>query len=259
MLLRLVLLSFVWFIPPSWAISNIVGENPGLPEQGLGGLILLGLNGKTGNQEELNYTGSAKVNWRENNTIILGIVERNYGKALQIKNTDDSFAHGRWRRVLSPTWAAETFVQWQENEFSNLTSRVLLGGGGRYLLPSEDESISLAVGFGGFREREKLDLQTYQEVEQVWRLNSFYAYQHQLNPQVVLSSSAYFQPELNDWDDIRVLFNLGLTVKLTQTLDLQLAYKASHNSQPAQNLDAVPVIDNDKTNTEYSTSLVYSF
>lgn len=259
MFLRIVLLASVLLMPPAWAISNIASRNPGLPEQGLSGMLLMGLSGKTGNQQEQDYQGSAQLTWRKNDNVFLGIAERNYGKTREVKDTDDAFVHSRWTHLLTPAWGAEAFAQWEENEFSNLTSRVLLGGGFRYLLPGEKEAVSLSVGFGGFREREKLDLRTYQELNQTWRINSFYAYQHQLNPQVLVSSTAYFQPKVDDWEDIRVLFNLALTVKLTQTLDLQLAYKATHNSQPAQNLEAEPVIDNYKTNTEYSTSLVYSF
>lgn len=259
MFLRIVLLGSVLLTSPAWAISNIASRNAGLPEQGLSGLLLVGLSGKTGNQKEQDYQGSAKVTWRKSDDVFLGIAERNYGTTQQLKDTDDAFLHSRWTHILTPAWGTEAFAQWEENEFSNLTSRILLGGGARYLLPKEDDAVSLSVGFGGFREREKLDLGTYQELNQVWRINSFYAYQHQLNPQVLVSSTAYFQPKVDDWEDIRVLFNLALTVKLTQTLDLQMAYKATHDSEPAQNLDAVPVIDNYKTNTEYSTSLVYNF
>lgn len=259
MLLRLILLMTVLTASPAWAISNIASQNPGVPEPGLNGALVVGLNGKTGNQKEVDYGSTARLTWRRNDNVFLGIAERNYGKTQQLKDTDDAFIHGRWTHLLTPTWGAEAFAQWEENEFSNLTSRVLLGGGARYLLPVEDDTISLAVGLGGFREREKLDLQTYRQVDRVWRINTYYGYQHQLNPQVLVSSTAYFQPKADDWQDIRVLFNLGLTVKLAETLDLLLAYKATHNSQPAQNLNATPAIDNYKTNTEYSTSLMYTF
>lgn len=258
MLLRLTTASLVLLASPAWGISNIASRNPGLPEQGLTGLVLVGLDGKTGNQKEEDYQASAKLTLREADNVFLAIVERNYGKTQSIKDTDDAFVHSRWTHLLTPAWAAEGFAQWEENEFSNLTSRVLLGGGGRYLI-TETEDFSLAVGLGGFREREKLDLQTFQQTTYAWRINSFYAYQHRINPQVSVASTAYFQPKVNDYEDIRVLLTVGLTVKLTRTLDLELAYQVSHDSQPAQNLEAEPPIDNYKTNTEYSTSLIYNF
>lgn len=258
-MLRLALLSSLFILSPAWAISNIASQNPGLPEEGLSGLLLVGLDGKTGNQKEQDFQASAKLIWRESNDIFLGIAERNYGKTRELKDTDDAFLHGRWTHLLTPAWAAETFTQWEENEFNNLNSRVLFGGGGRYFVAEEKNTYSLSVGLGGFREKEKLDLQTYQETTRTWRINTFYAYQHQVNPQVLVASTAYFQPEVDNWEDLRILFDLALTVKLTETLDLQVAYEVSHDSEPAQNFEASPPINNHKTNTEYSTSLIYNF
>ena len=244
---------------PAWAISNIESQNPGQPEEGLEGTIKVGLTGKTGDSREKDYQGSSKITWRFNDDVFLGLIERNYGTTRDIKDTDDAFAHGRWTHLLSDTWAVEGFGQWEEDEFSNLESRVLLGGGGRYVVAQEEDVYSFSLGLGVFREREKLDLQTYNETNYAWRANTFYAYKHQLNPQVFIVSTAYFQPNIDDWDDIRALVNLGLSVKLTETLNLQVDYKITHDSQPAQNLNAEPPIDNYKTNSEYSTSLVYKF
>lgn len=256
--MRLIAASLLLLTSPSWGISNIASRNPGLPEQGVSGQVLVGIDGKTGNQKEEDYQASARLTLRQGDNVLLGIMERNYGKTQRLKDTDDAFAHGRWTHLLTPLWAAEGFVQWEENEFSNLNSRVLVGGGGRYLI-TQSEDYSLAVGLGAFREREQLDLQTFQQTTYAWRVNSFYAYQHRINPQLMVLSTAYLQPEISNVKDVRVLFTLGLSVELTQTLDLELSYKATHDSQPAQNLQADPPIDNYRTNTEYSTSLVYNF
>lgn len=242
-----------------WAISNIESERPGLPEEGWSGHVELGIDGKTGNKREETYTGAAKVTRRQDNDIYLGIVEREYGTTRNIKDTDESFVHGRWIHILNERWAAEGFAQWEEDQFDNLISRSLLGGGGRYIVAEDDKVFSLAVGLGAFREREVLDLGTYEDKTWLWRANSFMVYKHRLNEQLVLSATAYFQPNMSDMGDFRTLLDAALSVKLTDTLDLKIHYKVTHDSEPARNLDATPPIDNHETNTEYKTTLVYNF
>lgn len=244
---------------PVIAISNIEDERPGFPDESWHGVIELGIDGKTGNQEEESYSAATRLTYRKENNIVLGILQREYGKTNGIKDTNDSFVHGRWTHMLNDKWASEGFAQWEENEFDNLKSRALLGGGMRYVVAEQEDIFSLSLGIGGFREREILDLGTYEDKTWLWRVNSFAVYKHRLNEQIVLSATAYYQPNTQDFDDYRVLMETALSVKLTDALDLKIQYHVMHDSQPAKNPDAVPPIDNHETNTTYTTTLVYSF
>lgn len=76
---------------------------------------------------------------------------------------------------------------------------------------------------------------------------------------MAFANTTYYQPGLSDFDDFRVLFDAGISVKLSTNLQLQVNYQLTHDSEPAQNLSALPPIDNHKTNTEYKTALLYSF
>ncbi|MBA54009.1 MAG: hypothetical protein CMK89_06090 [Pseudomonadales bacterium] len=247
------------FSHQAMAISNIESERPGFPEEGWGGHVEIGLDGETGNSREETYTGAAKVTYRKNNDILLGIVEREYGSTRDVKDTDESFVHGRWIHVLTPRWAYEGFIQWEENEFDNLVSRSLVGGGGRYVVAQQEKIFDLSVGMGAFREKEVLDLGTYEETNWTWRLNTFTVYKHRLNEQIVISATAYYQPSTDDFGNFRTLLDAALSVRITDQLDLKVHYKVEHDSEPARNLDADPPIDNYETNTEYKTSLVYNF
>ncbi|MEE2732375.1 MAG: DUF481 domain-containing protein [Pseudomonadota bacterium] len=242
-----------------YAISNIESERPGLPEEGLSGHVEIGLDGKTGNSREKTYSGAAKLTFRKNSNIVLGIVEREYGTTRDIKDTDESFVHGRWIHLLDERWATEGFAQWEENEFDNLISRSLLGGGGRYVVAKDDQVFDWSVGLGAFREREVLDLGTYEETNWTWRINTFTVYKHRLRENIVISATAYYQPSTDDFGDFRTLLDAALSVSLTDKLDLKIYYKVEHDSEPARNLDADPPIDAYETNTEYETSLVYNF
>ena len=80
-----------------------------------------------------------------------------------------------------------------------------------------------------------------------------------MNEQVNWFATAYFQPAFGDADNHRALLDTGLKVRLNGHLSLRLAYNLRHNSEPPQNLLATPVIDREKTNTQYTTSLRYEF
>ncbi|GGY76963.1 hypothetical protein GCM10011613_21840 [Cellvibrio zantedeschiae] len=244
---------------PAWAISNIENERPNLPEEGLSGAIKIGLNGKTGNQEEQSHAGGAKIIYRWDDEIFMALVDREYGTKHDIKTTDNSFLHARWIHLLNEKWAAEGFGQWEEDEFDNLTSRVLAGGGARYLVAQQKDVYSFALGLGAFHEVEKQNLISYEETNRLWRINSYYTYKYQLNNQVTLVNTTYAQPSTDDFSDFRVLFDLGLNVKLTNSLQLKLNYQLTYDSDPAKNLLVSPPIDNYKTNTQYQTALSYNF
>lgn len=242
-----------------FAIPNIESVRPGMPDEGLSGNIKLGIDGKTGNNREESLEGALYTTYRQSDNIFLGIAEREYGTTRKVRDTNSSFLHTRWIHLITPTFASEAFIQWEEDEFSNLESRLLGGGNGRFILADEKDRLSLAVGLGAFREKEIIDLGTFTETNLDWRLNSYINYSQRLNDQVTLASTAYYQPMFDDTSDYRVLLNLGLAIKLTDHLDFHVSYKVDHDSKPVKNLAADPPIDNYKTNTEYSTGLIYNF
>lgn len=241
------------------AISNIESERPNLPEQGLDASVKLGLDGKTGNDEEKDYAASAKLVYRRNDEILLFIVDQEYGSTRNIKDTDNAFLHGRWTHIITPLWSAEAFAQWEQDEFDNLKSRVLLGGGGRYLLWQKQDVYSFTLGLGAFHEEETQDLVSYQQTDSFWRMNAFYTYKYQMNKMVSFINTTYIQPRIGDSSDLRALSDFGLKVGITDSLAITIAYKVTYDSEPAQNFDIDPPIDNYKTNTEYQTSLQYTF
>ena len=244
---------------PSWAISNIESQRPGALKEGFSGQLSVGLSGKTGDKREEDYTFNARLNYRQDKNLFFVIGSHEYGSTRTIKDTDEAFIHGRWMHSFNAKWAGEAFTQWEEDEFANLESRTLLGGGARYLTAHKENVYILAIGLGAFREHETLDLSTYKQDTNTWRINAYYSYSHNLNKNTSIASTTYLQPSSDNFDDVRVLFTFSLDVKMTDSLKLSVGYQAKHDSQPAKNLAADPIIDNNKTNTEYSTTLSYQF
>lgn len=241
------------------AISNIERERPAPPPEGWSGQVELSANGRTGNVREDRYGTSGRLVFKAEENTYFAILRRARATTRQIKTVDEAFAHARWIHQRSEEFALESFVQWQENEFDNLLSRSLIGGGGRWRIFAEPDQYNFALGMGLFREWERTDLGSFTEREQRYRLNTYWSYTHQFNEQTSWFNTVYLQPDLGDLDDYRILFDAGLSVRILGNLNLRLAYNLKYDSDPPRNLDAVPPVNLRSTNTQYTTSFVYQF
>ena len=138
--------------------------------------------------------------------------------------------------------------------FSRLTQRTLLGGGVRWVLFEENLKSAGYLGFGAFHEQETLSskLGTSDPMRSVlWRANSYLVLKRQLNEQVRLYSTTYYQPAFADAADFRLLEQASILVKLDQHLDLKLSLDVSFDSKPPQTVQ--------KRDLFYSTGLEFSF
>jgi len=240
------------------AISNIESQRPGPPPEGWSGQVEFTASGKSGNVEEDRYSLGARLTHKAGDNTAFAIVEAAEATSLGTRTANDAFVHTRWMNQRSDLVTVEGFLQWQENEFASLLSRYLAGGGVRLDIFSDPEH-TLAVGLGGFREWEETDLRTFNRSTQTWRINNYWSYRQRLNEQVNWYTTIYYQPSVDDVDNYRLLFDAGLTVRLTGALQLRVSYNLNHNSHPPQNLDAEPPVDRAKTNTQYSTTFLYEF
>lgn len=242
-----------------FAISNIEADKPRLPGEGFSGAVGLSLEGKKGNQDKEVYAGFGRFNFRSDEDLYLLLLAEDYGEKNQQRDDRSSFAHVRWTHLLSEKLAIEAFVQRESEEFDYLKSRRLAGGGMRYFVGFKPDYYLCALGFGAFKEREINDLKTFIEEKNLWRLNSYYSLKLQVNSQLSLANTIYFQPNTENFADYRVLFDLSLSSKLTERLAINLAYRLRHDSQPVHNLAITPPIVNHSTNTEYKSGINYTF
>lgn len=242
-----------------WAISNVEADKPRLPGEGFSGALGLSAEGKKGNQEKQAFSASGRLNYRQEDTLILFLLAQDYGSKNKQRDDRSQFAHLRWTNLLTEKLASEVFAQWETEEFDYLKSRRLEGAGLRYFVGYKPDAYLCALGLGAFKEREVNDLITYIDEQNMWRMNAYYSLKLQINNQLSLVNTIYAQPNLDDFGDYRVLFDLSLNSKVTEHLAFNLAYRMRHDSQPAQNLAATPPIINHASNFEYKSGLTYSF
>ncbi len=156
-------------------------------------------------------------------------------------DTQRYFLHLRHRTQLNNHWAAEGFVQTGKDRFARLKKqRSLLGGGGRLTLFNSDAGSTEYWGIGAFGEHEKLTRVTGTHdalTTTLWRGSTYLFYRKQFNDAVSLNNTSYYQPSLERSDDYRLLEQLSVHSKFTESLGLKLSIDLSYDSRPAQTVE----------------------
>ncbi len=135
------------------------------------------------------------------------------------------FVHLRGVRYLRSGRALEGFVQQEFNEFINLRSRSLAGGGLRleFARPADSTagSLGLNLGIGLMWEQEALTGEA-KEIVTLLRSTNYVVLRWAPDDRLALSSTAYFQVDTGSFSDYRILWEGGLGITLFRRLALHL-------------------------------------
>lgn len=253
-LTAIIFISSYGYLVPANAIVNVESIRIGLSTPGVSGSLDLGLSGKRGNTDKDEYNISGRIqNNRDKSTNFI-VASYDYGEVRNVTNTDKSFIHGRHVVQFRPKQAWEIFTQAEKNRFSRLSFRGLIGGGLRFTLAETAEQLGLYLGTGLYWSRETLDERaklTDHGTESFSRANLYLVYKHKLNNQLSLISTTYYQPRLSNPQDYRALEQAGLSVKMTDNLNLKLLLDVTHDNHPPQSIK--------QTDISYSTKFSYRF
>ncbi|MDD5057001.1 MAG: DUF481 domain-containing protein [Sideroxydans sp.] len=253
-ILPLIFFPFALLSSPVQAIVNVEQAIIGQPSEGMHTTLDFLVNGTSGNAEKSANKADLLSLWQHDNHTEFLQMQYAYGKSRGVVDTDRAFAHFRHRTALDAEWAAEGFGQVGRDPFSRLTQRTLLGGGARLVLFEQNQKSAGYLGLGAFHERETLSgkLGTSDPLEaRLWRANSYLVLKRQLNEQVRLYSTTYYQPAFADRADYRMLEQASVLVKLDKNLDLKLSLDIAFDSKPPQTVQ--------KRDLFYSTGLEFSF
>lgn len=248
--------AFLFFLArPAGAIVNTEDTRVKEPVPGFSGNFSLAVTGQSGNTDKSTSSIGGRLQWYYRPTTDFIVFNHDSGKTDGVRDTNRSFLHARHIHELTPRWAWEAFGQAEENEFTRLSFRGLLGAGMRWeALRSEDGRLVLTTGMGGFYSREELEPfvgATDDGVDTLVRGNFYFILKYQLNETVRLASTTYYQPATSDYRDFRALEQASLSVNLTRRLDLKISLDVAHDSRPPQFIE--------KTDTTYRTGIEYQF
>jgi len=247
-------LLFLQFTSSAYAIVNVEDAIVGRAAEGVHAKADLLANGANGNTEKSMIKADVLSFFQHDQYAGFLQLQYAYGKSRGAVDTDRAFAHLRHRTTINPVWGVEMFAQIGRDPFARLAQRTLLGGGMRATLLESDKKSAVYLGIGAFHEHEVLNskLGTSDSLNtNLWRANSYFVVKNQLNEQLRVYSTTYFQPAISDAQDYRVLEQASMLVKLVGNLDLKLSLDITFDARPPQNVQKRDVL--------YSTGLEYNF
>lgn len=211
------------------------------------------ISGNNGNTIDLEIGLGIRAQWYEATSTHFLLVNHEYGEDDNVRDTNNTFIHFRniWNHNDELSW--EAFTQLQDDEFTRLKLRALLGGGARLRLSDEDDNTS-HLGLGAFREKEKLEFAaatTDNGISYNNRLNLYLTYNKALSNHSKLTNTLYHQPSIDDTADYRTLGQIGLELDITENLSFNISLDFKRDSQPAQLTK--------KTDTSYTTGFEYAY
>jgi putative salt-induced outer membrane protein YdiY len=213
----------------------------------------LSISGTTGNSDTSKTTFNTQLSWITEKSINLAIVGYQYGESNSVTNVNKAFVHYRYIHKINSNYDWEVFTQLEENEFTRLSYRALLGTGLRYSLARTEQHHAF-LGLGAFHSKEEIEQTsglTDDGVEEFNRANIYFLSKYKVKPSINFSTAIYYQPRLDRFSDYRALLESKFDFKLNEDLSFRLKFDVEHDSEPSQSIKS--------TDVNYMTGLVFSF
>ncbi len=220
--------------------------------QGFEGKLAFDISGQNGNSDKFIAGLGGRAQWYLQDGTHFLVANYEYGEFSGTRDTNKTFLHARNINYITQSQAWETFIQLESNEFTRLEQRSLLGAGFRWQILQSDKHASY-FGIGIFRSREELDMESLsdQGISYISRLNNYIVYNFAISSHSRLVNTLYYQPNLSDGSDYRLLEQFALQLDITEMLKFKLSINISHDSEAA--------LLTEETDTSYQSGFEYTF
>jgi hypothetical protein len=207
---------------------NMEKERRGLATSGISGDIGVTYSLTLGNSElyELGITPNAVWRFQRHQIFTVNELERVSSGDGTIINK--GFSHLRYNFDLTRIFVYEAFGQAQYDKSQDLTARYLAGTGLRIKIIRQDR-ILLAIGVTGMYEYEEL---SSGEITRLARSSYYISIKINDGDRLSLGATAYFQPAVSDWSDLRILTEVDLSVTIAGNIAFTHSLGYRYDSDP---------------------------
>jgi len=217
-------------------IINVENKRFSTDKDGFLGTFDLGLNLIKNTAQILQFNNNVHFQYiKENNTYLL----LNDISFVQKEGEEDwlnkGYQHVRYI-YQNKKLGFESFIQHQYDKAQKIHFRLLMGVGARWQLVKND-SLQFAMGFSTMNEYENpVDADPLVQI----RLSNYLSFAFQINENISLSTTNYYQPLLTTWSDYRMSSQTALKLALNKQFVFKIAGNVTYDSQPAE---AVPLLN----------------
>jgi hypothetical protein len=225
---RILLLCLILNSTSAIAFLNIEALRQSKVSDGLSGSTRLDLNQQKGNVDKTVLSFSTLNQYKKLKSSFLLMAAYQYGESFSELDNRRGHLHFRYTYALRKETFLEFFQQSEFNKFQDLKSRLLIGGGLRQELFKRN-SLSFFSGLGLFYEKEKIEGQRNLENP---RGNLYLSFLKELEGRYSISSTFYYQPNIERLSDSRVRFSLGLETTFAKNFTQSIEFSLNRDSLP---------------------------
>ncbi len=162
-----------------------------------------------------------------------------YLRADETSILNNRFVQLRYSWIPNEQFQTFHFVQLQRNDNLKLRSRLLVGSGAQARVAS-GERRSLSLGTGAMLEWEELQADAVapgvSPDTRALRMANLAVYRHDLASGATILNILFFQPRIDDFGDLRVLNDLGITFPVTEQVRLTFTGEWRRDTRPPEAL-----------------------
>jgi len=196
------------------------------------GSVNMGFNFVENGKRIITIKGNFRLEHLRGPHLFLSISDMIFGKIDNDGFQNKGFQHFRYNYSIKTRLTWEAFAQWQYNERIKLNTRILAGTGPRFAILYKDP-YNVYTGIAYMYE--------YNEEEYGDPISRYFSNDHRLSTYISFSlkpsklvrilSTSYFQPVLNNFDDLRLSSVSSLELNITKQLKFINTFNVSHDSR----------------------------
>lgn len=234
--MRKILLFILFPICSFGQIINVENKRLSAEKEGFVGTFDLGLNLIKNTAQILQFNNNIHLQYSKKNHTYLLLNDISF---VQKEGEEDWLNKGyqHFRYIYqNKKLGFEGFVQHQYDKAQKIQLRMLTGVGARWQLVKND-SLQFAMGFSTMNEYENpVGEDPFVQI----RLSHYLSFAFQVNENISLSSTNYYQPLLTSWRDYRMSSQTALKLAVNKQFEFKIAGNVTFDSQPAE---AVPLLN----------------
>lgn len=212
--------------------------------RGIDGALGAGFTLRQGNTELyiVDFNGRLDVYSGRHKGFVVGNVR--FLQSINDVLVNNGFGHVRYNAFLKTWLIYEVFGQVEYDETRLLNQRMLTGTGLRFKVYKVEKS-SIYLGTTPMLEHEALNpakVTTQDPSTTVVRWSNYFVGRTETANNVVLGTTFYVQPRINEWADLRLLGDLSLNVLLNKYISFGVTMTYRYNSQPPANLKSYDLL-----------------
>lgn len=192
------------------------------------GIIDFNFNVYNNTQQVLQFSNAARVQYQKNRSRFILLNDLNFIKAGNTDFANAGYQHFRYNYKVSKWITMEAFTQTQYNPVLKLDFRYLLGAGPRLkLLKKENARIYVAALY--MYEYDDIVNDAVNLYEH--RLSSYLTFNFALFKTIDLTSTTFYQPNLENTSDYRIANDSGLEIHINKHLNFKSTFNMLYDTQ----------------------------